>query len=188
MPNIVPPVADEREGLLKYLAQQRFSFRAVAHGLTEEQASSTPCTSALSIAGLVKHLAGVEHSWMASVVAQREPYPSMEEVDWEWQFKLKEGETLAGMLARYDEVARQTEAIVAEYPDLGHPVPVPQGVPWFPSDVENWSVRWVLLTLIQETARHAGHADIIRETIDGKTMYELIDEHDAHHATAAGNS
>ena len=53
-------------------------------------------------------------------------------------------------------------------------MPVPQGVPWYPDDVEAWSVRWVLLHLIQETARHAGHADIVRESIDGATMYPLM--------------
>ena len=57
---------------------------------------------------------------------------------------------------------------------LDHPVPVPQGVPWFPDDVEAWSVRWVLLHLIEEIGRHAGHADIVRESIDGATMYELM--------------
>ena len=57
---------------------------------------------------------------------------------------------------------------------LDQAVPVPKGVPWFPADVQAWSVRWVLLHLVEETARHAGHADIIREAIDGATMYELI--------------
>jgi hypothetical protein len=47
-------------------------------------------------------------------------------------------------------------------------------VPWFPDDVEAWSVRWVLLHIVEETARHAGHADIVRESIDGATMYELM--------------
>ena len=58
--------------------------------------------------------------------------------------------------------------------DLDHPVPVPKGVPWFPPDLDAWSLRWVLLHLIEETARHAGHADIVRESIDGATMYELM--------------
>ena len=56
---------------------------------------------------------------------------------------------------------------------MDQPVPVPKGVPWFPSDVEAWSARWVLLHLIEETARHAGHADIIREAIDGQSAYLL---------------
>ena len=59
-------------------------------------------------------------------------------------------------------------------PYLGHPVPVPAGVPWFPQDVDAWSVRWVALHLIAETARHAGHADIVREAIDGATAFPLL--------------
>ena len=46
--------------------------------------------------------------------------------------------------------------------------------PWFPKDLEAWSVRWVILHVINELARHAGHADIVRETLDGATMYDLI--------------
>ena len=76
------------------------------------------------------------------------------------------------MLAYYDEVAAETEAIVDEL-GLEHPVPVPDA-PWFPKDVDAWSIRWVLLHLIEETARHGGHADIIRETLDGRTFYELL--------------
>lgn len=53
-------------------------------------------------------------------------------------------------------------------------MPVPKGVPWFPDDVDAWSVRWVLLHLIQETARHAGHADIVRESVDGGTAMPLM--------------
>jgi len=53
-------------------------------------------------------------------------------------------------------------------------VPVPRDSPWFPKDVDAWSVRWVFLHVISELARHAGHADIIRESIDGATMYELV--------------
>ena len=58
--------------------------------------------------------------------------------------------------------------------DLDTPVPVPHDVPWFPQDMDYWSVRWVAMHLIEELSRHAGHADIIRESIDGATMYELM--------------
>ena len=58
--------------------------------------------------------------------------------------------------------------------DLGAPVPVPRDAPWFPQDVDAWSVRWVAMHLVEELARHAGHADIVRESIDGATMYELV--------------
>ena len=62
----------------------------------------------------------------------------------------------------------------ASIADLGWPVQIPHEVPWFPKDVDAWSLRWVLLHLIEETARHAGHADIIREAIDGATAFPLM--------------
>jgi Protein of unknown function (DUF664) len=91
--------------------------------------------------------------------------------DYESNFRFGPDETLDGVLAGYDEVTRRTEAVIAEIPDLGQAVPVPQGVPWFPDDVDAWSVRWVLLHLIEETARHAGHADMVRESLDGATAF-----------------
>jgi hypothetical protein len=176
MPGSVRPVADERDGLLAYLAQQRLALRSTTHGLTDEQARMTPTTSALCLGGLIKHAALTERNWMVRIVAQREPRDIALIEDWENGFKLVEeqGQTLAWALALYDEVARETEEIVAAIPDLGQAVPVPRGVPWFPQDVEAWSVRWVLLHLIEEASRHGGHADIIREALDGKTFYELL--------------
>ena len=61
-----------------------------------------------------------------------------------------------------------------ETSDLGAAVPVPPGVPWFPKDLQAWSVRWVIFHIIEELARHAGQGDIIRESIDGATLYELL--------------
>jgi hypothetical protein len=92
---------------------------------------------------------------------------------YEDNFHLAPGETLAGALAAYDDVARETESVIAGI-DLGDAVPVPKGVPWYPDDLDAWTVRWVLLHLIEEVARHAGHADIVREAIDGATMFELM--------------
>jgi uncharacterized damage-inducible protein DinB len=173
MPGTVRPVADERDGLLAYLAQQRDGLRFAVHGLTDEQAAATPSVSALSLGGLIKHVTFVERHWMADIVMQRPP-PEAQAQRYESAFRQEAGETLASVLDDYAAAAAETEAIVAAISDLGQPVPVPKGVPWFPQDVEAWSVRWVLLHLIQETARHAGHADIIRESLDGKTMYELM--------------
>ena len=73
-----------------------------------------------------------------------------------------------------DEQAARTEEVIAGFDDLGRPVPVPKGVPWFPAEIEAWSVRWVLLHLIEEVARHAGHADIVRESLDGATAIPLM--------------
>ncbi|EUA20591.1 hypothetical protein I552_6667 [Mycobacterium xenopi 3993] len=82
-------------------------------------------------------------------------------------------DTLAGLCDAL--VAQNAESLrLVDTCDLDAAVPVPRNVPWFPEDVDAWSVRWVILHVVGELARHAGHADIIRETIDGATMYELI--------------
>jgi uncharacterized damage-inducible protein DinB len=169
MPGLVSPVANERDGLLAYLAQQRFVLRVTAYGLTDEQARATPTAGTLSVGGLIKHVAMVERRWI-DIVQQRGDRPQ----DYEGGFRLEPDESLSGVLDLYNDVADETAAALAEISDLGQAVPVPQGVPWFPDDVDAWSVRWVLLHLIQETARHAGHADIVRESLDGATAFPLL--------------
>src|SRR5258706_14507027 len=170
MPGNVPPVADERDGLLSFLGQQRLVMRIAAYGLTDEQARATPTAGALSVGGLLKHVAAVERSWMDTVLQRPGGSPEEDESN----MRLAPDETLSDALALYDEAAKNTEAVIAGIDDLGEPVPVPKGVPWFPDDLDAWSVRWVLLHLIQETARHAGHADIVRESIDGATAFPLM--------------
>jgi uncharacterized damage-inducible protein DinB len=163
------PIADEREQLLAFVAQQRYVIRLTAFGLTDEQARATPSASPLSVGGLIKHVAAVERNWLGMVLQE----PRASEEDYENNFRLLPGETMASVLDRYDAVARETEEVVRGL-DLDHPVPVPQGVPWFPDDIEAWTVRWVLLHVVAETARHAGHADIVRESIDGGTAFPLM--------------
>ena len=172
MPGLPPPLDDEREQLLAFVAQQREGIRNAAYGLTDEQARLSPSASALSIGGLLKHVTKMEATWIDTVL-QRERSGTGETSDYEAGFRLGADETLAAVLEAYQRTADETDALIREL-DLEHPVPVPKGVPWFPDDVEAWSVRWVLLHLIEETARHAGHADIVRETVDGATMYELM--------------
>jgi hypothetical protein len=172
MPAMPPPVADERTGLVAYVAQQLDAFRSVAYGLTDAQARATPTPSALSVGALVKHATGVSRGWTARVrsapdAPPKDDRPFQERVaDYQDEFVMREDETLADLLARFDAQAEQTlDALRGADPDT--PVPVPRDAPWFPSDVTHWSVRWVALHLIEELARHAGHADIIRELIDG---------------------
>ncbi len=171
MAGTVAPVADEREGLLAFLDQQRYVLQLTAFGLSDDQARTPEGPSALSVGGLIKHVASTEDGWIDLVVGTP---GGGSETDYENGFKLLPGETLAGTIARYQEVATRTTAVIASIPDLDQPVPVPKGVPWFPADVDAWSVRWVLLHLIQETARHAGHADVVREIVDGATAYPLM--------------
>jgi hypothetical protein len=175
MPGQVPPLTDERELLLAYLAQQRDGLRYAAFGLTDEQARLTPTAGSLSIGGLLKHGVEMEQGWI-DMVLQRDRGGSQEEEQssYEDNFRLLPHETVAEVLARYDAVAKETEIVIGKIDDLNQAVPVPKGVPWFPDDVDAWSVRWVLLHLIEEVARHAGHADIVRESIDGATMHALM--------------
>ena len=171
MPGTVPPVSDERSGLLAYLAQQRDGIRVAAFGLTDEEARLAPTAGTLTIGGLVKHVTAMERGWMDTVLQRTRS--ADEEAAYDRGFTMGEDETLEEVLADLEAAGRETEAIVAGIADLGQAVPVPDA-PWFPKDVEAWSVRWVLLHLIEEVARHAGHADIVRESIDGATCFELL--------------
>jgi hypothetical protein len=174
MPGNAPPLTDERDLLLAYIAQQRAGLRNAAFGLTDEQARLTPTAGSLSIGGLVKHVAATERHWVDLAVQRQRPLDrDAQERAYHDGFRLREDETLVGALDFYAEVAAETEAAMAGV-EMDRPVPVPKGVPWFPADVDAWSVRWVLFHVVEETARHAGHADMIREAIDGATMYPLM--------------
>ena len=172
-------MTDERSALREYLAFHQSAFFAVAYGLTDEQARSRPTVSELSIGGLVKHAAAMQRTWMARVAAAPELPPRdtrpFEEIskDFAEQHVMRPDETLAGLLKAFEAQNAKSLRLV-ETADLDAGVPVPHDIPWFPKDQQAWSVRWVILHVINELARHAGHADIIRETIDGATMYELI--------------
>ena len=169
MPGQAPPLTDERALLLAYIEQQRDGLRFAAYGLTDDQARLTPTAGTLSIGGLVKHVAFTESGWIDRVAGRPE---------------LRRPGGVRGQLGTarrrdtcertraLDEVARETERVVMNT-DLDAAVPVPDA-PWFPDDVDAWSVRWILLHIVEELARHAGHADIVRESIDGATMFALM--------------
>src|SRR6195952_5032920 len=179
MPAMPPPVADERQALRDYLLQQNYAYHALTFGLTDDQARTTPTVSALSIGALIKHATGVQRMWMQRVSAAPQAPPNDErpveqrQAEYADEFVMKPDETLAGILETFE--AQNAETLrLTEQADLDAAVPVPRDAPWFPKDVEAWSVRWVLLHVIEERARHAGQGDIIRESIDGATLYELL--------------
>lgn len=167
---------DERGALLSFLAEQRGGIRRAVLGLTEEQASSRPSASELSLSGLLKHVAEVEQSWIARAKGEP-PAVKRDESNWHECFVLVEGETVAAQLAYWDEVAAETEEFLRSVPSLDDTFALPSD-PWFPPE-GRVSMRWVALHLIRETARHAGHADIIRESLDGKTAFELVAQEQA---------
>jgi hypothetical protein len=174
MPFQVRPVTDERDALAAYLAQQQDAFRSLVFGLTDEQAGLTPTPSAICLGALVRHVGWVQEGWLEQARHAPDPAPLDEEAAaarwaaWSWG----PDDRVETTLREFDAVCeRVLEAARTLDPDT--PVPVPPA-PWNPRDVEAWSVRWVWLHLVEELARHAGHGDIIREAVDGATMYELV--------------
>jgi uncharacterized damage-inducible protein DinB len=168
-------VGGERADLLAILAQHRHFLRFTTRDLSDEQAGRRTTVSELCLGGLIKHVVAAERGWVNFILegpSAMGDVTAMTEDDLARraeEFRLLPGETLAGVLAAYEEVARRTDELVASLPDLNAAQPLPKA-PWFPAG-ERWSARRVFLHIIAETAQHAGHADIIRESLDGaKTM------------------
>jgi hypothetical protein len=159
----VTAASGERADLLQTLAKHRAFLRFTVRDLTDEQAARRTTVSELCLGGLIKHVAAAESNWVDFILGGPEGMAHGADewnseaaaVEWPKQFQLLAGETLAGVLEHYDEV------------DRSHPLP---SAPWFEPGAR-WSARRALLHIIAETAQHAGHADILREAIDGsKTM------------------
>ena len=161
----------ERADLLAALASSRRFLCFTTRDLTDEQARQRATASELCLGGLIKHVAAVEQGWVNFILegpSALGDFSAMTEDDmarWGDQFLLLPGETLAGVLAGYAEVARRTDELVASLPDLDTTQPLPKA-PWFPPG-ERRSARRVFLHIVAETSQHAGHADIIRESLDG---------------------
>jgi uncharacterized damage-inducible protein DinB len=175
MPTHVLPEArgDERGALLAFLEAQRGGIRRAVLGLTDEQAAQKPSASELSLSGLLKHVSETELGWLR-LAQQRPSEVARTEETWADSFRLVEGETVAGMLSFWEKVARETEDWIRSVPSLDDTFPLPEA-PWYPP-ASRVSMRWLVLHLIEETGRHAGHADIIRESLDGRTAFELVAE------------
>jgi hypothetical protein len=173
MPGQAPFHTDEHDLLLGFVAQQRDVMRLTAFGLTDDQARLAAVSpSSLSVGGLLKPVPFVEEGWVDLVLERQRPAAG--EDDYADNFVMRADESLADLLARSIAVGEETERVVRAIPDLGQRVPVPPGVPWYPQDLDAWSVRWVLVHLVSEIARHAGHGDIVREAVDGGTAFPIM--------------
>jgi len=171
------PITSERDDLLAALRQARFFLRYTAKDLTDEQAAQRTTVSALSVGGLIKHVTDVERGWAGFIVsgpralAGEKDFSEWTEEDFaerERGFAMQPGETLAGLLAAYDKVAAASDKLLLELPSLDAHQPLPKA-PWYTA--ESQSARATFIHIIAETTHHAGHADIIRESLDGqKTM------------------
>jgi hypothetical protein len=162
----------ETSDLLAVLATHREFLRGTLRGLSDEQAAATPTVSALCLGGLIKHVGYVESGWARFIVSGAAGLGGQDEKSYaihEASFRMEPGETVASLLEGYAEIARATDELVASLADLDASHPLPQA-PWFEPGA-HWSARRAVLHIIAETSQHAGHADIIREAIDGaKTM------------------
>lgn len=160
-----PGLDRERADLLESLAQARYFLRFTVRGLTDEQAALRTTVSELCLGGLIKHVTRGERGW-ADFIRGVEGTVTAGSIEGHVNsFRMLPGETLAGLLETYEEVARETDELIATLPDLdaGHPLPE---APWFPPGAV-WSNRRVVLHIIGETLQHAGHADVVREGLDG---------------------
>jgi hypothetical protein len=167
----------ERDDLLDLLHKHRELFRFTVQGLTDEQAASRPTVSELCLGGLIKHVTAVEKNWADFVVNGPAEQPDVDwaNIDWsnppaevqEYQngFRMVGDETLESLLAAYDETAAATDELLRTV-DLDARQQLPEA-PWFEAGA-SWSARRAFIHVAAETAQHAGHADILRETIDGQ--------------------
>lgn len=171
--------AGERADLLAGLRQARYFLRFTARNLTDEDAARRTTVSALSVGGLIKHVTDMEKRWAEFLISGPAALASANGKDFsEWteddfaerekQFQMLPTETLDGLLAAYENVAATTDDLLLGLASLDARQPLPKA-PWYTE--ESQSARATFLHIIAETAQHAGHADIIRESLDGqKTM------------------
>ncbi len=162
----------ERADLAEMLDTRRQLLLLTVRGLTDEQAALRTTVSELCLGGIIKHVTAVEQSWCRFILegpSEREREGGgWDEAALEERkrgFLMLPGETLAGLVESYEETGRQTRELVATLPDLDASQPLPSA-PWFKPGAR-WTARHALMHIMTETAQHAGHADIIRETLDG---------------------
>lgn len=149
----------------QYLDYQRETMLSKVQGLTRAQFVTAHSPSDLTLSGLLYHLALVEEDWTEvrfAGLAERQPWAT---VDWEadpnWEFRTAVGLDPEQLLSRYREACERSRAVVSDATGLDQ-LSVKKL-----RDGRHFSLRWVLLHLIEETARHVGHADLLREAIDG---------------------
>ncbi|HEX5120411.1 MAG TPA: DinB family protein [Pseudonocardiaceae bacterium] len=153
--------SNERDALTSFLDKQRDTLIRKARGVSDADARRAPTVSSLSLLGLLKHSAVWEARWFQCILAghalpdgwpeQRSPIPDQD-------FVVDDGDTVELLVARYEAAAQVSREIV-DGMELDRACAR--------TDIIDANLRYVLLHMIEETARHAGHADIIRETLDG---------------------
>ncbi|HEU5334060.1 MAG TPA: DUF664 domain-containing protein [Actinocrinis sp.] len=155
----------ERDDLLAIVGDQRRNFLFTVDGVTDAQATARTTVSELTLAGILKHLGGVQRSWLEVVDGTAPAVYEMSDLDPDYS-RMTASETLAGLLEAFHAAAADFDRTVRAEADLDREVTLPH-YPWSPPDPVVWTVRHVLLHVFREIAHHSGHADIIREALDG---------------------
>lgn len=166
------PVTGEKADILTLLADQRALLKVTARDLTDAQARTRTTVSELTIGGLIKHLAQGERG-NAQTIVERDENAEFDMGGVDDAYTLRGDETLDYWLAEYDRAAADYDRVIAET-GLDDLIPQPTA-PWQP-ERDWWTVRKMALHLLRETAHHCGHADIIREALDGQSTMAAISE------------
>ncbi|ORI12698.1 DinB family protein [Rhodococcus sp. 1168] len=156
-------VTGEKADIAKMLADQRKNFLYTVRGITDEQARQRTTVSDLTLGGLLNHVVNNERYWMEIVDAMDES-AEFDTSRMGTEYVMSPTQSVADLVEEYALTAAATEAAIADL-DLDAQVPLPTA-PWAPE--RQWqSARYTLLHILREVAQHAGHADIIRESLDG---------------------
>ncbi|MFF0814099.1 DUF664 domain-containing protein [Rhodococcus sp. NPDC003318] len=155
--------SNAKSDILDLLAEQRRTFLIAYRGLDEEGARTRSTTSELTLIALLKHVTGTERGWIRTLV-ERDENAEFDMAAGTESWTVGADDTLAALLADHAAAAEETEAAVRDL-DLDVLVPLPTA-PWSP-ERQWWSGIKILMHILRETAQHAGHADIIRESLDG---------------------
>jgi hypothetical protein len=163
----------ERADILEALTAHRAFLRRTIEGLSSDDAARRTTVSDLTLGGIVKHVTQTESQWVAFVGQGPSAFPAWNDrsafQDRLDHFTMLPGDTVESVLADYAGVASRTDELLATLPSLDERHPLPEA-PWFPPGATR-SARRVFLHIVAETAQHAGHADIVREALDGaRTM------------------
>lgn len=154
----------EREDLIQLLDEQREMFRITLRGIGEEQARTRTTASELTLGGLLHHLVRCERDW-TRVLVERDENAEQKLEDYAGEYIIAEDETVPGLLAEWERISANTAELIRAVDDLDASIPTPKN-PWVPGRVW-WSARFLILHILREIAQHSGHADIIREELDG---------------------
>jgi uncharacterized damage-inducible protein DinB len=166
-----PPLAgDETATLLGFLDFQRATLEWKCRGLDADALRATTAASSMTLGGILKHMALVEDSWFSESLHGHDPHPTWQGIDWksdpDWEWRTAADDTPEYLRTLWQDAVDRSRALTAKaLADGGLARPAHRA--W--ADGRSPSLRWIVVHMIEEYARHNGHADLLRESIDGST-------------------